>query len=165
MLEPAMHRILGGGGTWKVIQLVKSKGPKDIHWKTPEDPSVSWLHFTARGISVDASGEDKLLTEGRPRLLQLPTGPLLHLAYYRPGSKNQGTFDAAVYDPVTNHAWILKSTVSLIHSVEVSGINDLRDRGITKISYIAVTPPGQTIDLLFPKDVDGLVVKYQLQLV
>ena len=66
MLEPAMHRILGGGGTWEVIRLVKSEGPKNIHWKTPENPSVSWLHFTAHGISVDASDEDKTLTEGRP---------------------------------------------------------------------------------------------------
>ena len=166
MLEPAMHRILGGGGTWEVVRLVKSEGPKNIHWKTPKNPSVSWLHFTAHGISVDASDEDKSLTEGRPLSLQLPTGRLLHLAYYRPSSKTQATFDATVYDPVTNHAWILQSTVSLVHSVKVSGINDLWKRGITKITYIAVTPPGQAIDLSFPQNVDGLVVvKYQLQLV
>ena len=166
MLEPAMHYILGGGGMWEVIQLVKSEGLKNIHWKTPADSPVSWLHFTACGISVDASNEDKLSTEGRPQSLQLPTGPLLILAYYRPSSKNQATFDAAVYDPVTKHGWIFQSTVSLKHSVKVSGINDLRKCGITKITYIAVTPPGQTIDLLFPKALDDIVVsKYQLQLV
>ena len=100
-------------------------------------------------------------------MLQLPlTGPLLHLAYYRPSSKTQATFDAAVYDPVTNHAWILQSTVSPNHGVKLSGINDLRTRGVTTITYIAVTPPGQVIDLPFPKNVDGLVaVKYQLHLV
>ena len=166
MLEPAMHRILGGGGTWEVTRLVKLEGPKNIHWRTSENPSVSWLHFTAHGISVDASNEDKLLTEGRPRSLQLPTGPLLHLAYYHPSSKTLATFDAAVYDPVTNHAWILQSTVSPNHGVKLAGINDLRKRGITKITYIAVTSQDEAIDLPFPKNVDGLVdVKYQLQLV
>jgi len=165
MLEPAMHYIIGSGGVWEVIQLVKSEGSKNIHWKTPKEPSVSWLHFTAGGISVDASDEDTL-GEGRPRSLQLPTGPFVCLAYYRPRSKTQDTFDAAVYDPLTNHGWIFQSTVSEDHSVKVSGINDLRKRGVTAITYIAVTPPGQTIDLPFPKASDGIVVaKYQLQLV
>ncbi len=166
MLEPAMHNIIGSGGVWEVTQLVKSERLKNIHWKTPKEPSVSWLHFTAIGISVDASDEDTLLGESPPRSLQLPTGPFVSLAYYRPKSKTQATFDAAVYDPVTNHGWLFQSTVSEDHSVKVSGINDLRRRGVTAITYIAVTPPGLTIDLPFPKASDDIVVaKYQLQLV
>ena len=103
MLEPAMHYI-GSGGVWEVTQLVKSVGPKNIHWKTPKEPSVSWLHFSAGGISVDVNNEDTLLREGRPRSLQLPTGPLVCLAYYRPRSKTQATFDAAVYDPMVGYS-------------------------------------------------------------
>ncbi len=82
---------------WRnVVSHSKAKGQKNIHWKTPKESSVSWLHFTAHGISMDASNEDKALREGRPRLVQLATGPLLDLTCYRPSFKNQNTFDAAV---------------------------------------------------------------------
>ena len=50
--------------------------------------------------------------------------------------------------------------------MKLAGINDLRKRGNTKTTYIAVTSQDEAIDLPFPKNVDGLVdVKYQLQLV
>ena len=105
---------------------------------------------------MDATDEDTLLRKSRPRSLQLPTGPFVALAYYRPRSESQATFDAAVYDPVTKHGWIFQLTVS-DHSVKVSGINDLRRRGVTAITYIAVTPSDQTIDLLFPEASDDIV--------
>jgi len=77
-----------------------------------------------------------------------------------PKIQNSGYFRCCC---LRSDGWLFQSTVSEDHSVKVSGIDDLRRRGVTAITYIAVTPPDQTIDLPFPKAPDDIVVAKYLR--
>lgn len=166
MLELAAHEILGDGGSFDVIVLETPFSRTQFHWKTPEvlSPEVTTrLHITSSGVSLD---DNKKCHGGQPPILELlKAGPLKDFAIYCPSSSNQATYDFLLYDPKDNHAWIFQVTTSYSHSVKAKGINDLINRGVGKISYLAITPPEATID--FPVVVDlnrSIDHKYQLLL-
>jgi hypothetical protein len=71
-----------------------------------------------------------------------------------------------VYDPVEKHAWIFQVTTSPTHTVKEKDIKELRELGVDKVSYVAITPDSpSTIDLPFSEDLNDIVIhKYQLRL-
>jgi hypothetical protein len=166
MLEPAAHEILGNGGSFDVIVLETSFASTQFHWKTPEvlsEEVTTRLHITSSGISLD---DNKKVHGGQPPMLELPkAGPLKDFAIYCSSSPNQATYDFLLYDPKENHAWIFQVIASSSHSVKAKGIDDLINRGVRKISYLAITPPEATIN--FPVTVNvnrNINHKYQLLL-
>lgn len=136
-----------------------------MHWKTPEviSEQTTCLQITSGGISVD--GDDRV-AGGQPPMIELPKeGALKDFAFYCPSSRTQATYDFILYDPKDNHAWVFQVTTSPAHSVKGKGINDLRNRGIEKISFFAMTPPDMAIDLPVSKEVvECITHTYQLQL-
>jgi hypothetical protein len=169
MFEPAAHTILSNGGTFRIIPLDESQACKRIHWKTPENLSEQvpiYLCFTSNGIRVNGEAARGNIG-GQPRAFELPPkkAPLNDFGYYRPSSGSEATYDGVAYKPKSKHARIFQVTPPTDHSVKASGIQNLLDRGIQKISYFAVTPPNTTIDLACSKKVNEVVLhKYQLWL-
>jgi hypothetical protein len=164
MLEPAAHEILIDGGSFDVIRLEDL----EAHWKTPQtvsDEVQTRLHITSSSISV---GKDRESPLGRPPMFEFRKegGPLELFGFYCPTSKKQATFDFLVYDPKDKHAWVFQMTVLPSHTVEEKGIEELLDRGVEKITYIAITSDSPaTIDLPFSTRLNEIVTyKYQLVL-
>jgi hypothetical protein len=168
MLEPAAHDILSDGGSFNIIRLEESQARVYTSWKTPQilsDEVQTRLHITSSGISVSKDRESPL---GQPPMFEFrkEESRLDHFGFYCPSSKNQATFDYLVYDPKDNHGWVFQVTTSSSHTVKEKGIKELLDRGVEKISYVAITSDSPaTIDLPFSDYLDRIVTcKYQLRL-
>jgi len=168
MLEPAAHDIIGNGGSFDIIRLEGSQAQSNTHWKTPQilsDEVQTQLHITSSSISVGRGRESPL---GQPPMFEFRNGggPLDRFGFYCPTSKNQATFDYLIYDPKDKHAWVFQVTVSPSHTVKEKGIKELLDRGVKKISYVAITSDSPaTINLPFPEHLNEIVTcKYQLLL-
>jgi hypothetical protein len=150
------------GGSFDVIRLEDSEARVNTHWKTPQtvsDEVQTRLHITSSSISVG----DRVSALGRPPMFEFRKegGPLELFGFYCPTSKKQANFDFLVYDPKDKHAWVSPS-----HTVKEKGIEELLDRGVEKITYIAITSDSPaTIDLPFSKRLNEIVTcKYQLVL-
>ena len=169
MLEPAARNILGDGGSFDIIRLEDSQARVYTHWKTPwilSDEVQTRLHITSSGISV---GKDRESPLGRPPMFEFRKegGRLGHFGFYFPSSKNQATFDYLMYDPKDKHGWAFQVTTSPTHTVKEKDIQELLDRGVEKVSYVAITSgsPSATIDLYFSGHLNEIVTcKYQLRL-
>ena len=167
MLEPAAHNLLANGGSFDIIMLKGSRIRTNIHWRTPEtlsDEVQTRLHITSSSISVGERIESPL---GEPPIFSFGKETALErFGLYCPTSKIQATFDYLVYEPEDKHAWIFQVTVSPSHSVKEKGIENLLERNVKKITYIAITSDTPaTIDLPFSPALDRMVTsKYQLVL-
>jgi len=144
------------------------RSPEYTHGKTPQtvsDEVQTRLHITSSSISV---GRDRESPLGRPPMFEFRKegGPLEHFGSYCPTSKNQATFDFLVYDPKDKHAWVFQVTVLPSHTVKEKDIEELLDRGVEKITFIAITSDSPaTIDLPFSTRLNEIVTcKYQLVL-
>ena len=168
MLEPAAHDILSDGGSFDIIRLEASQSQSHTHWKTPQnlsDEAQTRLHITSSSISV---GEDRDASLGRPPMFEFRKdgGQFDRFGFYCPSSNIQATFDYLVYDPRDKHGWIFQVTTSATHTVKEKDIQQLLDRGVEKVSYVAVTSDAPaTIDLPFSEHLNRIVAcKYQLRL-
>ncbi|KAF8646920.1 hypothetical protein AX16_007012 [Volvariella volvacea WC 439] len=167
ILDMAIHDILRAGGCWPLSDLKKSVGPSNTFWKSTTPTHTNpVLHISAESFSVgsDTGTPTSCLPRQLCHTFNSNVSSLKH-GYYQPTSRRQVTFDSFTYDSDTKHAIIFQATIASSHDVKKDSITKLIDLGVEEITYIVVTPPGNTVDLSFPKDVDGLVkVKYQLQL-
>jgi hypothetical protein len=81
MLEPAMHYILGNGGSFKVVRL---------DGRRPKTSLTKWLS----SISPQQAFQLAKITSWLASNLELPKGPtptlLVDFGIYRPGSQSQG---------------------------------------------------------------------------
>jgi hypothetical protein len=66
---------------------------------------------------------------------------LLPGVYYRPSHSNHPTFDG-LYVDAPGHAFGFQASIRGKHGIEKEGLDWLRNRGITKITYIYVMPAG-----------------------
>ncbi|KAF5381962.1 hypothetical protein D9615_004249 [Tricholomella constricta] len=157
LLEEKMH-LLCGGGEWEIVPLERSRhaGPKNHHWKTPEEspkPQYLYLGREEAHISINDEQLPAQATYKTLKLINYLGGVLLDLqdAYYRPLRGNEATYDTSIYDRATKTATIFQATVSEQLSVKEKGLAWLQSLGVKRFRYIAVTPPGSKIDLPFPK--------------
>ena len=171
LLNRAVKDRFSPGGYWKIKEMEKSQNRGRINqlWKLKASSTYNDTYLIANhpDILISNIPPAKNTTSQRLNVLFFPSNSSVKLVtgYYLPASKTEETFDSFYYDARLKKAIVLQVTTSSSHSMKAGGLKRLKDLGVKKISYVAVTPPMDDFDLPVPHGYTDFVEKvYQLVL-
>ncbi|KAJ7503265.1 hypothetical protein B0H11DRAFT_1984751 [Mycena galericulata] len=148
LFDQHFHDFLSIGGTWPLHTIEQSAGTRmgaaRRRWTGRTEESGSFLKAD-KEMSIVTTGDQPQ----QPATVSRVTfdeanepgvgSPLSPGVYYRPTRKNFATFDSFYIDN-PGHALAFQASRAQEHDVKEEGLKWLEDRGITKITYIYVTP-------------------------
>ncbi|KAJ7928967.1 hypothetical protein B0H13DRAFT_971088 [Mycena leptocephala] len=150
LLDKHFHDFLLKGGIWPLHSFKK---PTTIRlnsathgFKAEEQPEGMFLRCHAgMALTTNETMPPNIATtpsiEFNTSNLPSIGESLLPGVYYRPSHSNHPTFDG-LYVDAPGHAFGFQASIRDKHDIKKEGLDWLRNRGITKITYIYVMPAG-----------------------
>ncbi|KAJ6611350.1 hypothetical protein B0H10DRAFT_2056776 [Mycena sp. CBHHK59/15] len=148
LFDQHFHDFLSFGGTWPLHAIEQSAGTRTDAarrgWTGRTEESGSFLRADKEMSIVTTRDQPQqpatvsrvTFDEAKEPVVGSPLSPGV---YYRPTRKNFATFDSFYIDN-PGHALAFQASLAQKHDVKEEGLKWLEDRGITKITYIYVTP-------------------------
>jgi hypothetical protein len=131
ILDGRIHKLLSNGVRWTVSWMAcKSKqGPKNWHLQDSDETSQMYIGLDGQGAVINSAALQGDYTNLPVHLYRPSMEIKLCSVYYWPACHSQETFNAFIYNELTQTAFALQVTVSKEHSFKPLGFNYLESLG------------------------------------